>query len=127
MDRAALTARLRQHLDELQRLRSAQRPEAERRDRNRLRSWQSQRLATTYRDLLADERYRPAAEFFLADLYGPKDDAVRDAELARVLPKITRLLPPQALATLADGLRMDVLTESLDADMVTALQATGGL
>ena len=44
-----------------------------------------------------------------------------------MLPKITRLLPVEALQTLAEGLRMDLLAESLDADMVRLLQASGGL
>ncbi len=34
-----------------------------------LRAWQSQRLARTYADLLADPRYRPACEFFLENIY----------------------------------------------------------
>lgn len=55
-------------------------------DRLRLRAWQSDRLAATYRDLLDSERYRAAARFFLTDLYGPKDFSERDHEVERILP-----------------------------------------
>ncbi len=35
-----------------------------------LRSWQVDRLARTYADFLADDRYRAACVFFLSDIYG---------------------------------------------------------
>ncbi len=38
-----------------------------------LNAWQAERLARTYADLRVDPRYKPATEFFLSDLYGPKD------------------------------------------------------
>ncbi len=43
-----------------------------------LRRWQSARLARTYADLLQNARYRPAAEFFLDELYGNGDLGQRD-------------------------------------------------
>ncbi len=45
-----------------------------------LQRWQSARLARTYADLLASPRYRPAAAFFLDELYG-----------SRIAPARTRL------------------------------------
>ena len=90
-----------------------------------LKEWQSARLARTYADLLASERYRPAAEFFLSDLYGPKDFRSRDEELARVVPVMVRVLPARALLTLLQAVQMDMLSESLDTDMVLALRAAG--
>jgi hypothetical protein len=87
-----------------------------------LKKWQAGRLAATYADLLAGERYRPAAEFFLSDLYGPKDFRSRDEELARVVPVMVRVLPARALLTLLEAVKMDTLSESLDTDMVLALR-----
>ena len=87
-----------------------------------LKEWQAGRLAATYADLLASERYRPAAEFFLSDLYGPKDFRSRDEELARVVPVMVRVLPARALLTLLEAVKMDMLSESLDTDMVLALR-----
>lgn len=90
-----------------------------------LKEWQARRLAATYADLLASERYAPAAQFFLTDLYGPKDFRPRDEELGRVVPVMARVLPAKALQTLLDAVRMDALSESLDTAMVHALRAAG--
>ena len=90
-----------------------------------LKQWQADRLARTYADLLASERYAPAAGFFLSDLYGPKDFRSRDDELARVVPVMVRVLPARALFTLLEAVKMDTLSESLDTDMVKALRAAG--
>jgi hypothetical protein len=76
--------------------------------------WQAQRLARTHRRLLEDPRYSAAARFFLDDLYGAKDFSRRDAELARLVPMMVRLLPDAALETIADAIEMDALSERLD-------------
>jgi hypothetical protein len=90
-----------------------------------LKQWQADRLARTYADLLANERYAPAAGFFLSDLYGPKDFRSRDEELTRVVPVMVRVLPARALSTLLEAVKMDTLSESLDTDMVKALRSAG--
>lgn len=92
-------------------------------DRLTLRAWQAARLASTYADLLADPRHGPAARFFLEDLYGPKDFSERDAEIARILPTMTRLLPLSAVRTFGLAISLDCLSEELDAALVTALRA----
>ncbi|MFN0162545.1 MAG: FFLEELY motif protein [Burkholderiales bacterium] len=79
-----------------------------------LKTWQSARLEATYSDLLGHPRYAAAARFFLEDLYGPKDMAQRDADTERILPKLTRVLPARALATIADAVELDALSETLD-------------
>lgn len=86
----------------------------------RLKAWQSERLAGTYPDLLASPRYRAAAHFFMEDLYGPKDFSQRDADVERILPKLTALLPAAALSTLADAVELDELSEELDAKVLAA-------
>jgi len=91
----------------------------------RLKEWQAARLAGSYADLLASPRHKPAAEFFLSDLYGPKDFRSRDEELARVVPIMVRVLPAKALMTLLEAVRMDTLSESLDTAMVLALRKAG--
>jgi hypothetical protein len=93
--------------------------------RMRLRGWQAARFEHTYADLMASDRYRPAAEYFLSDLYGPKDFSERDEELERLLPVLTRILPASAIHTLAVGVELDLLSESLDLAMVEALLAAG--
>jgi len=88
----------------------------------RLKAWQAERLAGTYADLLASERYRPATEFFLSDLYGPGDFRGRDEGLARVIPAMCRMLPAGALHTIGTAVRLDRLSESLDRDVAQALR-----
>lgn len=77
--------------------------------------WQSRRLAQTYPDLLASPRYGPACRFFLEEIYGAHDFAQRDREALRVVPKLARLLPERAVATMAHGVELDELSETLDA------------
>lgn len=111
------------YLEDARRLRAARKKASQAKDWIRLKAWQSERLARTHADLLANERYRPATEFFLSELYGTRDFAPRDEEVARVLPLMTNMLPARALVTLGDAVRMDALSESLDDDMVAALRA----
>lgn len=112
-------------ITEARELRAARARDTEPADFPRLKEWQAARLARTYADLLASERYNPAAEFFLSDLYGPKDFRSRDEELARVVPIMVRVLPARALMTLLEAVKMDTLSESLDTDMVLALRKAG--
>jgi hypothetical protein len=84
--------------------------------------WQAQRLAATHYDLLHEPRFRQAARFFLDDLYGAKDFSMRDAELARVIPKLARTLPDSALATLADAVELDAMSERLDEEIALRLR-----
>jgi hypothetical protein len=93
--------------------------------RVQLRAWQSARFARTYPDLLESERYRLAAEFFLSDLYGPKDFSERDKELERILPMLGKLLPTAGVHTLALGMELDILSENFDVAMARALLAQG--
>jgi len=96
-------------------------------DRTRLRAFQAGRLARTYADLLASPRYGPAAEFFLAELYGAKDRAERDETISRVVPVLSRMLPAGAVRALAVAVRLEALSEELDHALVGALRAEGGL
>lgn len=86
-----------------------------------LKRWQSRRLAATHADLLAEPRHAEAARFFLDDLYGARDFSRRDAELERVIPVLARALPDAALATLADAIELDALSEDLDLEVARAL------
>ena len=89
--------------------------------RARLRAWQGARLARTHRDLLESRRFHDAAEFFLTDLYGPRDLSRHIEELRRILPVMTSVLPDSGLATVAHAMELNALSESLDAAMVERL------
>jgi len=86
-----------------------------------IRQWQVQRLSYTYADLLASSRYGRAARFFLNDIYGPQDFSQRDADLVRIVPAIERLLPQQAIRTVAHAVELNLLTELLDHDLASRL------
>ncbi|MEO0973821.1 MAG: hypothetical protein AAFX85_12065, partial [Pseudomonadota bacterium] len=62
-----------------------------------LESWQAQRLAMTYSDLRGEERYGPAVEFFLSDIYGPRDFSRRDDDVRRVFPLMSAVLSEEAI------------------------------
>ena len=124
LDRATCSAALAAFIAEARdlRLAAAADPVIERR-RASLRAWQAARLARTHADLLASERFGEAAAFFLSDLYGPKDFGERDAELKRILPLMTTLLPVSGLSAMLLAIEVDALSERFDAAMVGVLDA----
>ena len=87
-----------------------------------VKNWQSERLARTYADLLADDRYRESCEFFLEELYGARDFEQRDEEAQRVVPKLARMLPARAIETLLLAVELDELAEDLDAELARLIQ-----
>jgi hypothetical protein len=86
-----------------------------------LRRWQAQRLATSFEDLLADRKMRPAAQFFLSDLYGDQDFTGRDRDAARILPMMSRLLPEALLQAACDAIELGAISHAFDLRMAQAL------
>lgn len=101
----------------------------DREPRNRLRwlpevrRWQARRLEASFDRFLSDPRRRPAAQFFLNDVYNDRDFSRRDADIARVLPMMQRLLPGAMLETLGDSIELGVLTHAFDLRMAQVLGA----
>ena len=91
-----------------------------------LQAWQAQRLQASFAGFLGDPVRRPAAQFFLTDLYGEHDFSRRDADIARVIPMMQKLLPAALLKTVADGIELAALTHALDLRMAEALESLGG-
>lgn len=79
-----------------------------------LRQWQSRRLAEGFQDFLADPTRRPAAEFFLSDLYADRDFSARDRDAAKVLPMMSRFLPDSLLHAATDAIELAVLSHAFD-------------
>lgn len=88
-----------------------------------LQAWQAQRLERSFAAVLADPARRPAARFFLTDLYGDHDFSRRDADIARVIPMMQKLLPVALLKTVADGIELGALTHAFDLRMAASLEA----
>jgi len=86
-----------------------------------LKAYQQLRFSHTYGDLLASERYGPAARFFLDELYGPSDFTRRDTQFARVVPALVRLFPREIVQTVETLSRLHALSESLDTEMGSRL------
>jgi hypothetical protein len=94
---------------------------------DRLAHWQSRRLDATYADLARNPRYAAAIAFFGTDLYGPGDFSRRDADLARVVPLMGRLLSEGVLATVAGAMELSVLSHELDRALLERLDPAAPL
>jgi len=92
---------------------------------HRLATWQADRLAYAYRDLESQSRYRLAVEFFLSDIYGPKDFTQRDEDVERIYPMMSRVLSATAIESMTRALELHALSQRLDGEMVAALERAG--
>ena len=86
-----------------------------------LRAWQTNRLAKTYADFLADPRYEAAGRFFLDDIYAPKDFSQRNQDILRIHEFMSRFIPARALRTLTHAIELHNLTEELDEKLLDVL------
>jgi hypothetical protein len=86
-----------------------------------LKTFQAERLAQTYADLLATKRYGPASQFFLTDIYAPKDFSQRDHDAERIYHLMRKFLPERMLYLLAKVLELNNLTETLDHQLIEVL------
>ena len=80
----------------------------------RLRTWQSARLAQTYADLLASQRYGPACRFFLNEIYAPRDFSQRDQDIEYLYAVMSGFLPEFLLKVVRKAIEMNDLTNELD-------------
>lgn len=79
-----------------------------------VKQYQHQRFQRTYADLLQRDEWRPAAVFFLDELYGPHDFSARDAQFERIVPALVRLFPPEIVGTVRQLSELHALSERLD-------------
>ncbi|MEO8738525.1 MAG: hypothetical protein ABI537_02345 [Casimicrobiaceae bacterium] len=86
-------------------------------------TFQSRRLGATYADLAQQRRYAQAIEFFQSDLYGPGDFSRRDADLARIVPTMGRLLPAGVIGVVARAMELSALSHVLDRALLDRLDA----
>lgn len=86
-------------------------------------TFQSRRLGESYADLARQRRYAQAIEFFRTDLYGPGDFSRRDADLARIVPTMRRLLPAGVVGIVARAMELSALSQELDRALLDHLGA----
>jgi hypothetical protein len=93
---------------------------------DRLAHWQARRLHMTYADLATDPRYTAAIRFFQNDLYGSTNYSRRDADLARIVPVMVRLLPEGVVMTIALAMELNALSQELDRALLARLPRADG-
>ena len=93
---------------------------------DRLADWQARRLRVTYADLAVDPRYAAAIQFFQNDLYGAADFSRRDADLARIVPMMVRVLPESVVMTAACAMEFNGLSQELDRVLLKFLPRADG-
>lgn len=86
-------------------------------------AWQQTRLSADYADLRIQSRYTAACDFFIHDLYGPKDFSKRDRDVERIYPIMTKLLPAGVLNTVARAVELNALSHELDIGLLDHLPA----
>ena len=93
---------------------------------DRLERWQAARLRQTYADLETQPRYAAAVTFFESDLYGGNDFAQRDADVAKVAPLMAMMLPERVIATIAQAMELNALSQELDRALLARLPRADG-
>jgi len=88
-------------------------------------AWQRERLAKCYRDLIIQERYRAAGDFFLDEIYGGLHFRERDQEMERVLPVMVRMLRDDMILVLAEAFELQSLSLKFDMDMTAQFLKSG--
>jgi hypothetical protein len=87
----------------------------------RVKRYQALRFERTYDDVLQDPATQRAGRFFLTELYGDRDFTSRDAQFARIVPRIKRMFSDDLLKTLERLSALHALSERMDVEMAQAL------
>jgi hypothetical protein len=90
-----------------------------------IQTWQRKRLAKSYRELISQERYRAAGDFFLDEIYGGLNFRERDQEMERVLPVMVRMLRDDMILVLAEAFELQSMSLNFDMDMTMLFLDSG--
>lgn len=86
-----------------------------------LRQWQTERLTSSHQDLLDSREYGPACNFFLTDVYAPRDFSQRDEDILHVYHAMKRIMPAPIMRTLNLVISLNELTAQLDQKLVQVM------
>jgi hypothetical protein len=86
-----------------------------------LRSWQSQRLLKTHKDLFESRRFGPACRFFLNEVYAPKDFSQRNDDIEYLYEMMSSVLPNFLLKLVNNAIKLNNLTDDLDNQLLAIL------
>jgi hypothetical protein len=92
----------------------------------RLREFQGARIAQTYADFAAQPQYAAVMQFFLEDLYGPRDFSQRDYDVQRLYNFLQKFVPAEMLKLGTDALELRQLSDALDQALLQALRGQSG-
>jgi hypothetical protein len=92
----------------------------------RLREFQCERISRTYRDFTAQPQYAAAMNFFMEDLYAPRDFTQRDHDAERVHTFLKRFVPADMLKLATDAIELTRISNELDRRMLEELTALPG-
>ena len=91
-----------------------------------VKAFQTRRFENDYSDLLTESEFASALQFFLEELYGPKDFSERDRQFERIAPAVSELFPPEVMRTVEDLVELHALSESLDLAMAREVSHPSG-
>jgi len=86
-----------------------------------LRQWQSDRLKNTHQDLLDSPDFGAACNFFLTDVYAPRDFSQRDEDILYVYHAMKRIMPAPIMRTLNLVISLNDLTTKLDQKLLQVM------
>jgi len=92
---------------------------------DQLQSWQQARLALTFADLLQQDAYRSAVNFFLTELYGGLDFRGRDQDMSKVMPVMKRFLPDRVLYIMSEAFELQAISIGFDMKMAEYMATQG--
>lgn len=95
-------------------------------DYDRFANWQLQYLLPFFSDLYERDGYSAAIDFTMSDLAGV-GISNRDSDLERAAPAITRMLPRQAMATIASAAEMNARVLKVNIAICRCLLVNNGL
>lgn len=87
----------------------------------RLREFQCARISRTYHDFTAQPQYARVMQFFLEDLYAPRDFTQRDHDAERVHNFLSKFVPPDMLKLSSDAIELTQLSHALDEKLLRVL------
>ncbi|MBT8048702.1 MAG: hypothetical protein HKN57_11110 [Xanthomonadales bacterium] len=90
-----------------------------------LQQWQQQRLARTFEDLIRQQAYRLAVNFFLSELYGGLDFRDRDEDMSKVMPVMKRFLPDKVLYIMSEAFELQAMSLEFDMRMAAYMEQQG--
>lgn len=80
----------------------------------KVREFQGQRIAQTYRDFAAQPQFAGVMRFFLEDLYAARDFTQRDHDVQRAHNFLSKVVPAEMLQLATDSIELTQLSNTLD-------------